>query len=221
MVSQDQRLKRNKEVQILHHRGVEVPDYPRIEKIVKVLCKMLPGKILDIGYSKGSFADYLSEIGWECTGVDLNEHKHPKINIIQGDINEGFPLESEKFDVVTAGEVIEHVIDESVFLKECNRVLKKDGLLVITTPNLCFWINRLLILFGRIPLFVYAPYHYHFHTKDTIINLIGENAFEVIAVKSSHVLYSRRRHFTGVLFEWLGDIFPTFGAHLIVFARKT
>ena len=39
-------------------------------------------------------------------------------------------------------------------------------------------------------------------------------------VLASHVLYSRRRHFTGQVFEVLGDIFPTFGAHLIAFAVK-
>ena len=44
-------------VQIAHHAGVEVPDFPRIDKVVKVLCQQPPGKLLDVGYSKGSFAD--------------------------------------------------------------------------------------------------------------------------------------------------------------------
>lgn len=213
-------LKQNKELQILHHEDVEVPDFPRIEKVVNVILRTNPGKLLDIGYSKGSFADYLSEHGWNCSAIGLNSFSHPKINIIQSDLNEDFPVKSETFDVITAGEVIEHMFSQEKFLQECHRVLKKDGILTLTTPNLCFLVNRFLMLMGKTPMFVYAPYHYHFHTKDTIVELLEKNQFRIEQIKSSHVLYSRRRHFTGLLFEWLGDLFPTFGAHLIIFARK-
>ncbi|MEW6324878.1 MAG: class I SAM-dependent methyltransferase [Nitrospirota bacterium] len=200
---------------------VEVPDFPRIEKVVKVLGRQMPGRLLDVGYSKGSFADYLSETGWECTGLDVSKHEQPTIRTIQCDLNEGFPVDSEKYDVVTAGEVIEHMLDEGVFLDECRRVLKPHGLLVLTTPNLSFFLNRLLVLFGRVPMFVYAPYHYHFHTKQTLISLVQSHGFSVEKILSSHVLYSRRKHSSGRFFEWLGDFFPTFGAHLIIFARKS
>lgn len=216
----NRQLERIRAVQIAHHAEVEVPDFPRIEKVVKILCQRLQGKLLDVGYSKGSFADYLTERGWECTALDLNRHEHPRIKFIQCDLNEGFPIESETFDAVTAGEVIEHMLDEGAFLNECFRVLKRGGILVLTTPNLAFLLNRFLVLFGRTPMFVYAPYHYHFHTKKTLISLVEEHGFTVEKVISSHVLYSRRKYVTGWIFEWLGDLFPTFGAHLIVFARK-
>lgn len=207
-------------VQINHHAGVEVPDFPRIEKVVNVLRRYPPGKLLDIGYSKGSFSDYLAEVGWNCTALDLNEHQHPKVMTISCDLNEGLPVESEKFDVITAGEVIEHMINEGAFLEECRRVLKKGGILVLTTPNLAFILNRFLVLLGKTPMFVYAPYHYHFHTKKTLVSLLEDRGFGVQKVLSSHILYSRRRHASGKVFEFLGDLLPTFGAHLIIFARK-
>lgn len=159
-------------------------------------------------------------MGWDCMGLDLNEHHNPKVRTIQCDLNEAFPVESDYFDAVTAGEVIEHMLDEGFFLDECHRVLKTGGTLALTTPNLAFLLNRFLVLLGRTPMFVYAPYHFHFHTKKTLVSLVEEHGFTVEKVISSHVLYSRRKHFTGRLFEWLGDLFPTFGAHLIVFARK-
>lgn len=213
-------LERVRTIQIAHHANVEVPDFPRIEKVLKVLCRRPPGKVLDVGYSKGSFADYLAERGWDCTAINLDGDGDPRIKLILCDLNEGFPVESEVFDAVTAGEVIEHMIDEAAFLQECHRVLKKDGTLVLTTPNLAFSLNRLLVLVGRTPLFVYAPYHYHFHTRKTITELVESQGFHVEKVVGSHVLYSRRRHMSGRIFEWLGDLFPTFGAHLIVFAQK-
>ena len=209
-----------REIQIQHHVNKEVPDFPRVEKVIHVLRGMLAGKLLDVGYSPGSFADYLAEVGWECVGLTLTRPECPKVQIVQCDLNDGFPIKSESSDVITAGEIIEHMIDERAFLEECRRVLKLGGLLVLTTPNLAFLLNRLLIMAGRVPMFVYAPYHYHFHTRRTIVRLVEEHGFRVEKVSSSHVLYSRRRHPSGRVFEWLGDLFPTFGAHLIVFAKK-
>lgn len=213
--------RQNRELQIRHHGHLEVPDPPRIQKVVNIVKRQRAGKLLDIGYARGSFADYLAEAGWQCTALDLSQHQHPGIEMIQCDVSEGFPIGSKVYDVVTAGEVIEHMLDEGVFLDECHRVLKSGGRLVLTTPNLAFLVNRFLVLFGRTPMFVYAPYHYHFHTKKTLTALLEDHGFEVEKVISSHVLYSRRRHRSGKIFEWLADIFPTFGAHLIVFARKS
>lgn len=210
----------NTEVQRLHHVGLEVPDPQRIRKALRLIRDDSKGHLLDIGYSKGSFADYLVEAGWDCTGLDISPHEHPRIKTIQCDILDGLPVESESYDVVTAGEIIEHTLQEGDFLDECYRVLKPDGELLLTTPNLAFFLNRFLVLAGRVPMFVYAPYHYHFHTKKTLTELVSQHGFEVDRVIASHVLYSTRRHPSGKIFEWLADVFPTFGAHLILLARK-
>lgn len=214
------RSEKTRAVQSAHHAETAVPDFPRIEKVVQALRRRPAGRLLDVGYLEGSFADSLADQGWECVGLDLNEHHHQKVRTIQCDLNEGFPVESDAFDLVVAGEVIEHMLDEAEFLKECRRVLKKEGQLVLTTPNLAFLLNRILVLAGKTPLFVTAPYHYHFHVLNTLVRMVENQGFTVERVTSSHVLYSRRRHFTGKIFEWLGDILPAFGAHLILFARK-
>ena len=197
-----------------------VPDPQRIRKALNLLGNEPQGRLLDVGYSKGSFADYLVEVGWECTGLDLNLHQHPKINTIQCDVLDGLPVESSLYDVVAAGEIIEHTLQEGAFLDECYRVLKPNGKLLLTTPNLAFLVNRFLVLAGRVPMFVYAPYHYHFHTKKTLTTLTAQHGFETQRVISTHVLYSTRRHPSGKIFEWLANVFPTFGAHLILLARK-
>lgn len=207
-------------VQVDHHADVPVADFPRIERVVSVLRKQPPGRLLDVGYSVKGFADYMVRAGWDCTGLDLNDRKHPEVKTIQCDLNEGFPVEDGIYDVVTAGEIIEHMIDESAFLQECRRVLKPNGKLVVTTPNLSFLVNRLLVLIGRPPMFVHEPYHYHFHTKQTLVQLVESQGFQVERVSASHVLYSRRLHPTGRIFEKIADWFPTFGAHLILFARR-
>jgi 2-polyprenyl-3-methyl-5-hydroxy-6-metoxy-1,4-benzoquinol methylase len=219
-VSSRHQIDKMKAVQVAYHDDLEVPDFPRIDKVVLVMKGLTPGKMLDIGYSKGSFADYMVGLGWDCTGLDVNKHNNSKVKTIQCDLNEDFPVEDGAYDVVTAGEVIEHMLDEDGFLAECNRVLKPEGVLALTTPNLSYLLNRFLVPLGKLPMFVHAPYHYHFHTKKTIIGLIENHGFKIEKIASSHLLYSRRLHATGRLFEWLGDLFPTLGAHLIVFARK-
>lgn len=207
-------------IQVDHHRDLEVPDFPRIKKVVDRLALKPPGILLDIGYSRGSFADYMIDRGWRCIGLDLTKHLDQNLRFVQCDVNYGLPIRADTINAVTGGEIIEHVLDESGFLQECYRVLKSGGTLVLTTPNLVFWVNRVRILAGKTPLFVYAPYHFHFHTRKTIESMMRENGFEIERVISSHLLFSRRRHSFGVFFEWLGDLFPSLGAHLIIFGRK-
>lgn len=62
------------------------------------------------------------------------------------------PVEDNFFDVVIAGDLIEHLVDTDVFLDELCRVLRPGGHLLITTPNLAWWWSRIWFLFGRVPL---------------------------------------------------------------------
>jgi 2-polyprenyl-3-methyl-5-hydroxy-6-metoxy-1,4-benzoquinol methylase len=215
-------LQNNAQLQTASFADFEVPDFPRIRKVLRFLDSREPGICLDLGYCKGSFADYLADSGWICIATDIIERKpeHPNIQSIQSDLFRGIPLANESIDVITAGELIEHLTDETAFLQECWRTLKHSGCLALTTPNLTFSLNRGLILLGRMPLFVYAPYHYRFHTVKSLTELVQKNGFTINHMTSSHTLYSSRRHPTGRIFEVLGDILPSFGAHLILVAQK-
>jgi SAM-dependent methyltransferase len=63
------------------------------------------------------------------------------------------PFRDGSFDVVVFSEVIEHLVDTDGVLDEILRVLRPGGTLVISTPNLGAWFNRLLLLIGRQPVF--------------------------------------------------------------------
>lgn len=62
-------------------------------------------------------------------------------------------IRSNSIDVVLFSEMIEHLVDPDNALTEIRRVLVADGLLVISTPNLAAWFNRILIAFGVQPVF--------------------------------------------------------------------
>jgi 2-polyprenyl-3-methyl-5-hydroxy-6-metoxy-1,4-benzoquinol methylase len=61
------------------------------------------------------------------------------------------PVEDNFFDAIIAGDIIEHLMDTDIFLQELQRVLRPGGYLLITTPNMAWWWNRIRLLFGKIP----------------------------------------------------------------------
>jgi SAM-dependent methyltransferase len=199
-----------------------VEDWPRIEKMVSLVqqSKTLPGVALELGYAPGSASDWLVKQGWHCIGLDLNPRMSDTISLVKGNFQATFPFKGECFDLVLAGEVIEHTFDDEWFLAECHRILKPGGFLIVSTPNLCFSLNRLLVFLGKTPMFAYAPYHYHFYTRDTLARMIEAAKFKLMRVTGSHVLYSRRRHLSGLFFERLASLLLSFSAHLIILARK-
>jgi len=63
------------------------------------------------------------------------------------------PFRDASFDVVVFSEVIEHLVDTDGVVEEILRVLVSGGTLLISTPNLSAWFNRLLLLIGVQPIF--------------------------------------------------------------------
>ena len=202
----------------------EVPDPIRIQKAAKFVRAQFSSvrgiTLLECGVAKGGLADTLKNEGARCFGVDINPRYINGVEVRQADLNLGFPKFDAAFDVIFAGEVMEHLFDDEKFIKSARAILKQDGVLILTVPNLVFGGNRLRMLFGMTPTFAYAPYHYHMYTRSTLENLLRRNGFEISDFTSSHVLFSTRRNKFGRIFEILGDLFPSFGAHLIVCAKK-
>ena len=76
------------------------------------------------------------------TGLDFSEQlilknkiSYPESNFIKIENPYELPLENESFDIVFSHFVIEHTVYPNLFLNECKRVLKKNGLLIIAAPN--------------------------------------------------------------------------------------
>jgi 2-polyprenyl-3-methyl-5-hydroxy-6-metoxy-1,4-benzoquinol methylase len=118
-----------------------------------------PGdEVLDAGTCSGYFARMLMERGNRVRGLELNPEsveyaRQQGVDVIQHDLEEPFPFSNDFFDIVIAYEIIEHLFDTEGFLKECSRVLKTGGKILISTPNLNFIVHRLRVLLG---------YHIHY-----------------------------------------------------------
>src|SRR2546422_247819 len=100
----------------------------------------LRGRLLDVGCGSGQFLAQMQQLGWEVMGVEPDPvaagvaHRMFHLNVASGTL-EGARLPESSFDVVTMNHVIEHVPDPIGSLRECNRVLREGGRLIVVTPN--------------------------------------------------------------------------------------
>jgi ubiquinone/menaquinone biosynthesis C-methylase UbiE len=135
---------------ILPHTGerltTDVHDKTMVEHLHRysVALEYVQDKIvLDIASGEGYGTDILSTRAKFVNGVDNSEEaiKHAQLkynrhntNFIKGYAHE-IPLENESIDVVVSFETIEHHDKHQEMIKECKRVLKKDGVLIISSPD--------------------------------------------------------------------------------------
>jgi 2-polyprenyl-6-hydroxyphenyl methylase / 3-demethylubiquinone-9 3-methyltransferase len=131
--------KYNSKYQTLYYRK-------KLQEVLKLIDFSLKGKkVLDIGCCGGYLSLILSKKGAIVTGIDSSKYainaaeynaKINKINNCQF-INENFnKIElSEKYDLIIAKDVIEHIQEDEKFLKKISLLLKENGKLIITTQN--------------------------------------------------------------------------------------
>lgn len=146
-------------------------------------------RALDLGCGDGRLTAELAAAVGTVTGADVAEaalrrarRAHPGITFTRVVFDGELPFEDGAFDLVWAGEVIEHVADTARWLSEVRRVLAPGGRLVLTTPN-----------HGRLALAVrgvdhYAPVlgdHLHLYTPRVLGELLSEFAFGEISVTTA------------------------------------
>lgn len=96
--------------------------------------------VLDVGCATGTLLAYLRDRQWHVTGVEISpasEYAQKKRNL---DVR-NLPLEENNFpdktfDVILASHLIEHLNNPFSFLSEAHRILKDNGYIFITTPNI-------------------------------------------------------------------------------------
>jgi len=95
---------------------------------------------LDVGCATGSLLEYLRDRGWRVTGVEISPgagyaREKRKLDVREKPLEEN-NFKEAGFDAVLASHLIEHLNDPRSFLAEARRILKKDGRIFITTPNI-------------------------------------------------------------------------------------
>jgi len=92
-------------------------------------------KILDLGSGNGEFANILSKKGYkDITCVDIENTLKYNFDFACMNLNNGIFYNPKSFDVVISLALIEHLENPRHHLRECARVIKDDGCIILTTP---------------------------------------------------------------------------------------
>lgn len=185
--------------------------------------------VLDLGCYNGAIGNLVAKNLNDVFGIEASKSAceiaaKRGIKVIRRDLEKNFPFEDNKFDVILAGEVIEHIYDTDFFLKECRRVLKEKGILIVSTPNVVSLHRRICHLWG------YAMYmegsltvsnmenpagHIRYYDKSLLIKTVEKNGFKVLKFTSNFIDFPFKTKL-----KLLAKIFPSFGRNLIMKFEK-
>lgn len=133
------------------------------------------GRLLDVGCGTGEYIREINSFGWKAYGIDPFVATDPTQNIMNG-FAENICFGDKYFDVVRIWNVLEHCTDPVQVLQETNRVLKRDGYLLLYVPNYDSVDRK---FFGRYWANLEIPRHlFHFNYAD-INNLLHSTGFTI------------------------------------------
>ena len=186
----------------------------RIEKTVfKLIKENFPDKnlsILELCPGEGELTRTLLEYGYQrIEALDINPEnfKVKEVKCHAGNLGEDLPFENDKFDLVLAVEGIEHLEDQYHFAKECRRIVKDGGGVIVTTPNIGGFGSRVKFLFtGFYSLCTIPPSEFKKDwVKEHIApltfwrlrHILHTNGLKIRALSTDHI---RRSSLFGLLF---------------------
>ena len=152
------------------------PIHQRLLKAYVLAQEKVNGDLLEVGCGEGRGIDWLLPKVKSYSAIDKIEpiidqlkEKYPHTKLIRGNIPPLSAYADNSFDCVVSFQVIEHIEDDKLFLKEINRVLKPNGLALITTPNKPLSLSR-------------NPWHIREYTADELTNL-AKQFFKQVEMK--------------------------------------
>lgn len=146
-------------------------------------------KCLDLGCMRPELASLLiNNYDAKVTGMDQWDMMGvwPDINMkfFNTNIEEDFTQYiDDPFDIIFALEILEHMIDTDVFLERLRKSIKKDGTLVISTPNINSLRNRVTVPMGKYPQgleYKNIVHHVRLYNVHVLKKHLAEYGFEVI-----------------------------------------
>jgi 2-polyprenyl-3-methyl-5-hydroxy-6-metoxy-1,4-benzoquinol methylase len=159
------------------------------------------GRILDIGCGMGNFLVEASLAGYDTQGIEYSEiaaeyaRKVFNINVVTGDFL-NFNFAKEQFDIITLWHVLEHFHDPISVLKKASALLRANGIIVISLPNLTSFQAR---LFGHRWLHLDLPRHLYHYSPRSLSMLVEKFGFSVLWTNHNCLEYNRNGYLGSVI----------------------
>lgn len=187
-------------------------------------------KILDIGCFDGTLLSMIKNRNNQFYGIDANDYavrqtrkKGIRVKQFFFDDVTKIPFADKFFDLVTAGEIIEHIYDTDFFLEELKRMLIPDGYLLISTPNIASLGRRILLLLGINPIIeispneIDSPGHIRYFTFKTMRWLLEKHGFKILMTRSDVLNLTSNGSINSLL---IPKLIPTIGQSIICLCQK-
>ncbi len=147
-------------------------------------------RVIDFGCAVGDFAQMLTAKGCQVTGVEVNpqaakvaEQYCEQVIVVDLDfVSLAEILPQQAFDVVVFGDVLEHLRDPWKVLEETRQLLKPEGYVVASIPNIAHGAIRLALLQGRFEYMtqgILDNTHLRFFTRKTVEELFARSGYFV------------------------------------------
>jgi 2-polyprenyl-3-methyl-5-hydroxy-6-metoxy-1,4-benzoquinol methylase len=172
--------------------GLEPQDFER--RLAFLLSRVPAGaRVLDVGCGEAHFTEALAERDARVTGIDVAEEplrraraRRPELDLRCVEPTGPWPLADVSFDVVWAGEVIEHVVDTTAWLSEVRRVLHSGGALLLSTPAHERLTRLALGLSARAFEAHFDPRtdHLRFYTRRALVRLLADFGFQAVETQA-------------------------------------
>jgi 2-polyprenyl-3-methyl-5-hydroxy-6-metoxy-1,4-benzoquinol methylase len=186
-------------------------------------------RVLEVGCSTGCMSRELVERGCNVTGIEVDPMAAERartycqrvyvLDLNTPDWMAGLP--ERGFDIVLLGDVLEHLVMPNETLLQLGDVLKSDGALVISLPNVVHWVTRLKILWGQ---FDYEPCgtldhtHLRFFTAKTASALIESAGYRI--TRFHPAIGGRMAGHARPVWQWLAHFAPGLFAYQMLFEAK-
>jgi len=197
-------------------------------------------RLLDVGCNDGEFTMKFARqlnakevYGLEVIPELVKQSKNKGIKVKNCDLNKGeIPFQTGFFDAVLCNQIFEHLYNPEHLLKEINRVLRENGLLFISTPNLASLHNRLFLLLGEQPpsLFTTAEsLQYPINRPRQLdfggahVSVVAPDVFRNLLKKYFEILElcgSGFHPFKNPISNYLSKLFPRFSVYQIAICKK-
>lgn len=176
---------------------------------------IVKGKILDIGGADSNL-DKILKKDYSIMCVDTLDSKNTDLF---HDCNKPLPFEDNSIDTIISCNLIEHLENPLNFLKECRRIIKEDGKIIIITPN-AHGLQELGVAFGlKYPCsedngetYVHHIYNWAKYNFDLIVK---ESRLQTIQFKYLSYFWHKN-----IIFKFIAWIIPVFRPYLFYVLKK-